>query len=54
MERDIITMNEYGRVTIPTSTNVWMTEAELVALFDTHRIVWYNRPDTPYSYSRHI
>lgn len=35
MERDIITMNEYGRVTIPTSTNVWMTEAELSALFGT-------------------
>lgn len=35
MERDIITMNEYGRVTIPTSTNVWMTEVELSSLFGT-------------------
>ena len=35
MERDIITMNEYGRVTIPTSTNVWMTEAELSSLLGT-------------------
>ena len=35
MERDIITMNEYGRVTIPTTTNVWMAEAELSSLFGT-------------------
>lgn len=35
MERNIITMNEYGRVTIPTSTNVWMAEAELSSLFGT-------------------
>ena len=35
MERGIITMNEYGRVTIPTSTNVWMTEAELSSLLGT-------------------
>lgn len=35
MERDIITMNEYGRVTIPTSTNVWMTEVELSSLLGT-------------------
>ena len=35
MERDIITINEYGRVTIPTSTNVWMTEAELSSLLGT-------------------
>lgn len=35
MERGIITMNEYGRVTILTSTNVWMTEAELSSLLGT-------------------
>lgn len=35
MKRDIITMNECGRVTIPTSTNVWMTEVELSSLFGT-------------------
>lgn len=35
MERGIITMNEYGRVTIPTSTNVWMTEAEQSSLLGT-------------------
>lgn len=28
-------MNEYGRVTIPTTTNVWMAEAELSSLFGT-------------------
>lgn len=35
MERDIITMNEYGRVKIPTSTNIWMTEVELSLLLGT-------------------
>lgn len=35
MERNIIMMDEYGRVTMPISTNVWMTEAELSSLFGT-------------------
>lgn len=34
MERETITMDEYGRVTVPTNTaNVWMSEAELLELF---------------------
>lgn len=35
-ERNIITIDEYGRLNIPTDTvSVWMTEAELVELFGT-------------------
>ena len=35
-ERNIITIDEYGRLNIPTDTaNVWMTEAELAELFGT-------------------
>lgn len=33
MKRNIITMDEYGKVTIPTSASVWMNETELVELF---------------------
>lgn len=34
MKRETITMDEYGRVTVPTDTaNVWMNEAELLDLF---------------------
>lgn len=34
MKRETITMDKYGRVTIPTNTaNVWMSEAELLELF---------------------
>lgn len=36
MKREIITIDEYGRLNIPTDTvSVWMTEAELVELFGT-------------------
>ena len=36
MKREIITIDEYGRVNIPTDTvSVWMTEAEIVELFGT-------------------
>lgn len=35
MKRTIITMDEYGRVAVPSDTaNVWMSEMELVRLFD--------------------
>lgn len=35
-ERNIITIDEYGRLNMPTDTaNVWMTEPELVELFGT-------------------
>ena len=34
MKREAITMDEYGRVTIPSdAVNVWMSEMELVELF---------------------
>lgn len=34
MKRTTITMDEYGRVTVPTDTaNVWMSEADLLELF---------------------
>ena len=33
MKRETITMDEYGRVSIPTTTSVWMCETELVELF---------------------
>ena len=34
MERETITMDEYGRVAVPSDTaNVWMSEAELSELF---------------------
>lgn len=34
MKRETITMDEYGRVTVPSDTaNVWMSEAELSELF---------------------
>lgn len=36
MKREIITIDEYGRLNIPTDTvSVWMTEAELIGMFDT-------------------
>lgn len=36
MKREIITIDEYGRLNIPTGTvSVWMTEAEIVELFGT-------------------
>ena len=35
MERETITMDENGKVTIPTSASVWMSETELVELFGT-------------------
>lgn len=35
-ERNVITIDEYGRLNIPTDTvSVWMTEAEIVELFGT-------------------
>lgn len=35
MKREIITIDEYGRLNIPTGTvSVWMTEAELIGMFD--------------------
>ena len=35
MKREIITIDEYGRLNIPTDTvSVWMTEAELIGMFD--------------------
>lgn len=35
MKRATITMDEYGRVAVPSdATNVWMSEMELVRLFD--------------------
>lgn len=34
MKREMIAMDEYGRVTVPTNTaNVWMSETELLELF---------------------
>lgn len=34
MKREMITMDEYGRVTVPTNTaDVWMSETELLELF---------------------
>ena len=36
MKREIITIDEYGRLNMPTDTvSVWMTEAEIVELFGT-------------------
>lgn len=36
MKREIITIDEYGRLDIPTDTvSVWMTETEIVELFGT-------------------
>lgn len=36
MKREIITIDEYGRLNMPTDTTViWMTEAEIVELFST-------------------
>lgn len=36
MKREIITIDEYGRLDIPTDTvSVWMTESEIVELFGT-------------------
>lgn len=36
MKREIITIDEYGGLKMPTDTaNIWMTEAELVELFGT-------------------
>lgn len=36
MKREIITIDEYGRLNMPTDTAaIWMTEAEIVELFGT-------------------
>lgn len=36
MKREAITMDEYGKVAVPSdAANVWMNEMELVELFDT-------------------
>ena len=36
MKREIITIDKYGRLDIPTDTAaIWMTEAEIVELFGT-------------------
>ena len=36
MKREIITIDEYGRLNMPTDTvSVWMTESEIVELFGT-------------------
>ena len=36
MKREIITIDEYGRLNMPTdTTSMWMTEAEIVELFGT-------------------
>lgn len=36
MKREIITIDEYGRLDMPTdTTSIWMTEAEIVELFGT-------------------
>lgn len=36
MKREIITIDEYGRLNIPTDTAaIWMMEAEIVELFGT-------------------
>lgn len=35
MKHEVITMDEYGKVTIPSDTaSIWMSEMELVELFD--------------------
>ena len=35
MKREVITMDEYGKVAVPSdAANVWMSEMELVELFD--------------------
>ena len=35
MKREVITMDEYGKVAVPSDTaSVWMSEMELVKLFD--------------------
>lgn len=35
-ERNIITIDEYGRLNMPTNTTaIWMTETELAGMFDT-------------------
>lgn len=35
-ERNVITIDEYGKLNIPTDmTSIWMTEAEIVELFGT-------------------
>ena len=35
MKHEVITMDEYGRVAVPSDTaSVWMSEMELVELFD--------------------
>jgi putative lipoprotein len=36
MEREVVTMDEYGRVVVPfDTTNIWMSEIELMELFGT-------------------
>lgn len=37
MKCETIIMDEYGRVTVPTSTNVWMSETELLEIVPTLR-----------------
>ena len=40
MKRTIITMDEYGRVAVPSDTaNVWMSEMELIKFFDVIALI---------------
>ena len=63
MKRATITMDEYGRVAVPSDTaNVWMSEMELVELFDvivptlraTIRAVYKSGVLKPYEVERRI
>lgn len=63
MERETITMDEYGRVTVPSDTaNVWMSEAELSELFGAIaptlraaiKVIYKSRVLKPYEAERYI
>lgn len=63
MKREVITMDGYGRVAVPSDTaNVWMSEMELVELFDviaptlraTIRAVYKSGVLNPCEVERHI
>lgn len=63
MKRTIITMDEYGKVAVPSdAANIWMTEMELVTLFDVIaptlraaiRAVYKNGVLNPYEVERRI
>lgn len=63
MKREVITMDEYGRVAVPSdAANVWMSEMELVELFDVIaptlraaiRAVYKSGALQPYEAERHI